>query len=82
MVEPKRSNHWMTLKRDEEGNFLTANPVLQENFFDVVRDDILYTTSAGSTVEDFIGKNENGNFVTIRLYKKTNDPAAPFAAVE
>jgi len=21
MVEPKRSNHWMTLKRDEEGNW-------------------------------------------------------------
>ena len=28
------------------------------------------------------GKNENGNFATIRLYKKTNDPAAPFTAVE
>ena len=49
-------------ERDAEGNFVSANPVLQENFFDSVRDDILYTTSVGSTVEDFIGKNENGNF--------------------
>lgn len=49
-------------ERDEEGNFVSANPVLQENFFDAVRDDMLYTTPIGSTVEDFIGKNENGNF--------------------
>lgn len=49
-------------ERDAEGNFVSANPVLQENFFDSVREDILYTTSVGSTVEDFIGKNENGNF--------------------
>ena len=49
-------------ERDAEGNMLSTKTVLRENFFDVVRDDMLYTTSIGSTVEDFIGKNENGNF--------------------
>lgn len=49
-------------ERDAEGNFVSANPVLQEDFFDAVRDDMLYTTSIGSTVVDYIGKNENGNF--------------------
>ena len=28
------------------------------------------------------GKNENGNFATIRLYRKTNDPATPFVPAE
>ena len=49
-------------ERDAEGNMLSTKTVLRENFFDVVRDDMLYTTSIGSTVKDFIGKNENGNF--------------------
>jgi len=49
-------------ERDAEGNLLSTKTVLQENFFDSVRNDMLYTCSIGSTVEDFIGKNENGNF--------------------
>ncbi|MBQ9934192.1 MAG: S-layer homology domain-containing protein [Ruminiclostridium sp.] len=49
-------------ERDAEGNMLSTKTVLQENFFDSVRDDLLYTTSKGSTVEDYIGKNENGNY--------------------
>ena len=49
-------------ERDANGNLLSTKTVLQENFFDSVRDDMLYTCSIGSTVEDFIGKNENGNF--------------------
>ena len=48
--------------RDADGNITSTSPVLQENFFDSVRDDMLYTCSTGTTVEDFIGKNENGNF--------------------
>ncbi|MBO5645646.1 MAG: VWA domain-containing protein, partial [Clostridia bacterium] len=33
-----------------------------KSFFKSIEDQILYTTAIGSTVEDFIGKNENGNF--------------------
>ena len=40
----------------------TKNGAIKENFFAPVRDDMLHTCSTGSTVEDFIGKNENGNF--------------------
>ena len=45
-----------------EGNWKYAKTKLRENFFESVRDDMLYTTSKGTTVEDFIGANENGNF--------------------
>ena len=31
-------------------------------FFDPIKEKILYTCSVGSTVVDYIGKNENGNF--------------------
>ncbi len=49
-------------ERDAEGNFVSANPVLQENFFDSVREEMLFTTSIDTTVVDYIGKNENGDF--------------------
>ncbi|MBQ2253578.1 MAG: VWA domain-containing protein, partial [Clostridia bacterium] len=49
-------------ERDEDGNLLSTKTVLQENFFDSVREDMLHTCSTGSTVVDYIGKNENGNF--------------------
>ena len=49
-------------ERDANGNLLSTKTVLQENFFDSVRDDMLYTCSVGSTVVDYIGNNENGNF--------------------
>ena len=50
-------------ERDAEGNFLSANLVLQENFFDPIAADIIYTCSIGSYVEDFIGYDPKiGNF--------------------
>ena len=53
-------------ERDADGNLLSTKTVLQEDFFDSVRNDILYTCAEGSTVEDYIGKNENGNFEFIQ----------------
>ena len=50
-------------ERDAEGNFLSANPVLQENFFDPIAADIIYSCGIGSYVEDFIGYDPQiGNF--------------------
>ena len=50
-------------ERDAEGNFLSANVVLQENFFDPIAADIIYTCGIGSYVEDFIGYDPQiGNF--------------------
>jgi hypothetical protein len=50
-------------ERDAEGNFLSATPVLQENFFDPIAADIIYTCGIGSYVEDFIGYDPQiGNF--------------------
>ena len=49
-------------ERDADGNLLSTKAVLQENFFESVREDMLHTCSNGSTVVDYIGKNENGNF--------------------
>ncbi len=46
---------------DSNGEW-TGGEVLDENFFIPVAEDILYTCSNGSTVVDYIGKNENGNF--------------------
>ncbi len=37
-----------------------------ENYFDPIHKEIIYSCSVGSTVEDFIGKNENGNFEFIQ----------------
>ena len=48
--------------RDAQGNMISTATVLQENFFKPIEEDILYGCSTNSTVEDFIGKNENGNF--------------------
>ena len=64
----------------KEGNYNYAYETLKENFFDSVRDDILYTTSKGSTVEDFIGKNEYGNFEFIENadYIKLNVAGADY----
>ena len=53
-------------ERDAAGNMISANTVLQENFFKSIEEDILYDCSVGTTVEDFIGKNENGNFEFIQ----------------
>ena len=47
---------------DKKGNYNYALTTLNENFFSSISDDMLYTTSINTTVEDFIGKNENGNF--------------------
>jgi hypothetical protein len=46
----------------KEGNYNYAYTTIRENFFDSVREDMLHTCSTGSTVVDYIGKNENGNF--------------------
>ena len=48
--------------RDEDGNITSTATVLKEGFFDSVKEDILYKTSIGTTVIDFIGSNEYGNF--------------------
>ena len=45
-----------------EGDWKHAEVVLNENFFAPVVEDMLYTTSKNTTVVDYIGKNENGNF--------------------
>ena len=44
------------------GEAIVYNAQTEKDFFDPIKDQILYTTAIGSTVEDFIGKNENGNF--------------------
>jgi len=49
-------------RRDENGTLISTEEVLQENFFDSIRDDIVHYCSVGSVVVDYIGKNENGNF--------------------
>lgn len=49
-------------ERDAEGNMLSTKNVLQEDFFESIKEDIVYTCSAGSYVEDFIGCNKNGDF--------------------
>lgn len=71
-------------ERDAEGNLLSTTTVLKENFFDEVRDDMLYTCSIGSTVEDFIGKNENGNFEFIENadYIKLNVGGVDYATAQ
>ncbi|MBQ6798749.1 MAG: Cys-Gln thioester bond-forming surface protein [Oscillospiraceae bacterium] len=48
--------------RDEAGNFVSATTVLDENFFEPIIKDVMVVIPAGSYVEDFIGKNDNGNF--------------------
>ena len=45
-----------------EGNYNYAKTTLKEDFFASIHDDMIYTCAPGSTVVDYIGKNENGNF--------------------
>lgn len=57
--------------RDDNGNYIINDKgryvgEARENFFAPVVEDMLFTTSTGTTVEDFIGKNENGNFEFIQ----------------
>ncbi len=45
-----------------QGNYNYAKTTLKEDFFAPIHDDLVYTCSTGTTVVDYIGKNENGNF--------------------
>ena len=51
--------------RDASGNMVSTATVLKD-FFTPIAEDIIYYCSIGSTVVDYIGKNENGNFEFIQ----------------
>ena len=53
-------------ERNEDGSIKSAKTVLKEDFFKPIQNDMYYTYSNGSTIVDYIGLNENGNYEFIQ----------------